>query len=42
VHFEHPRSDDWFRRDVANVVRYFSHLGVDTDAKRLEARLRGR
>ena len=41
VPFAHPRSDDWFRRDVANIARYFSRLGVDTDAKRLEARLRG-
>jgi RIO kinase 1 len=41
VPFDHPRSDEWFLRDVANVARYFSRLGVDTDAKRLEARLRG-
>ena len=41
VPFDHPRSDEWFVRDVANVARYFSRLGVDTDAKRLEARLRG-
>ncbi len=41
VPFAHPRSEDWFRRDVANVARYFAHLGVDTDAARLEGRLRG-
>jgi len=41
VPFDHPRSDEWFVRDVANVARYFSRLGVDTDAKRLGARLRG-
>jgi len=41
VPFAHPRSDDWFKRDVRNIARYFAHLGVDTDATRLEARLRG-
>ena len=41
VPFAHPRSDDWFRRDVGNIARYFARIGVDTDARRLEARLRG-
>ncbi len=41
VAFGHPRSDDWFRRDVGNITRFFARHGVDTDAKRLEARLRG-
>ena len=41
VPLDHPRSDEWFKRDVANIARYFSRLGVDTDAKRLDARLRG-
>ena len=41
VPFAHPRSDDWFKRDVWNIAKYFAHLGVDTDAARLEARLRG-
>ena len=41
VPFAHPRSDDWFRRDVWNIAKYFERLGVDTDAARLEARLRG-
>ena len=41
VPFAHPRSEDWFRRDVWNIAKYFAHLGVDTDATRLEARLRG-
>ena len=41
VPFAHPRSEDWFRRDVWNIAKYFAHLDVDTDAKRLEARLRG-
>lgn len=41
VAFAHPRSDDWFKRDVANIARFFGRLGVRTDAKGLEARLRG-
>ena len=41
VAFGHPRSDDWFRRDVANIARFFANRGVDTDAARLEARVRG-
>src|SRR3989304_4583341 len=32
VPFAHPRSDDWFRRDVGNIARYFARIGVDTDA----------
>ncbi len=36
----HPNADEWFRRDCANVARYFRRLGVDTDAARLEAEVR--
>jgi len=40
VPLAHPNADEWFRRDCANVARYFRRLGVDTDAARLEAEVR--
>lgn len=40
VPLEHGNADEWFRRDCANVARYFRRLGVDTDAARLEAEVR--
>ncbi len=35
VTLSHPRAEDWFQRDCANVAKYFGRLGVDTDADRL-------
>ena len=35
VTLDHPRSQDWFLRDCANVAKYFARLHVDTDADRL-------
>lgn len=41
VTLEHPQSEEWFQRDVANIARYFARLGVDTDAKRIAAFVQG-
>lgn len=42
VTLDHPLSEEWFARDCTNVARYFSRLGIDTDADRLgQAILRG-
>jgi len=36
VPLDHHRAAEWFRRDVANVARYFRRLGVDTDPVAVE------
>jgi RIO kinase 1 len=41
VPLDHPHADEWFRRDVTNVARFFKRLGVDTTPGRLEQVLRG-
>jgi RIO kinase 1 len=41
VPLDHPHADEWFRRDVTNVARFFKRLGVDTTPARLEQTLRG-
>jgi len=41
VPLDHPHADEWFRRDVTNVARFFKRLGVDTTPARLEQVLRG-
>jgi RIO kinase 1 len=41
VPLDHPHADEWFRRDVTNVARFFKKLGVDTTPTRLEQVLRG-
>ncbi|TLZ44582.1 MAG: serine protein kinase RIO [Methanobacteriota archaeon] len=42
VPLDHPRAEEWFRRDVVNTVRYFRRLRIDTSPSSLEqAILRG-
>ena len=42
VPLDHPRAEEWFQRDVANIVRFFKRLRVETTAAALEhAILRG-
>lgn len=41
VPLDHPHADEWSRRDVTNVARFFKRLGVDTTPARLESALRG-
>lgn len=41
VPYDHPRAEDWFRRDMENMARYFRHLGVDGDPETLTAQVRG-
>lgn len=39
VPIDHPRADEWFRRDVANIARYFHRLRVDVSPASLERAL---
>jgi len=41
VPLDHPHADEWFRRDVTNIARFFKRLRVDTTPARLEQVLRG-
>ena len=41
VPLEHGQAEEWFKRDCANVARYFRRLGVDTSAAALEKDVRG-
>jgi RIO kinase 1 len=42
VPLDHPHAEEWFRRDVANIARYFKRLRVDVSPVTLErAILRG-
>lgn len=36
VPLDHPRSEEWFRRDVANVARFFRQRGVEVTPATLE------
>jgi RIO kinase 1 len=36
VPLDHPRADEWFRRDVANVARYFRRLRIDATPATVE------
>lgn len=36
VPLDHPRAEEWFRRDVANVARYFRRLGTDVTPATVE------
>ena len=40
VPLDHPHADEWFRRDVTNIARFFKRLRVDTTPARLEQVLR--
>jgi RIO kinase 1 len=37
VPLDHPRSDEWFRRDVSTIARYFRRLGLDIAPGSLES-----
>jgi RIO kinase 1 len=37
----HPRAEEWFRRDMVNMARYFTRLGLETDPEKLTAEVRG-
>ena len=41
VTLEHPMAGEFRQRDVRNVVRYFTSLGVETSEPELMARIRG-
>ncbi|OGS51067.1 MAG: hypothetical protein A3K65_02510 [Euryarchaeota archaeon RBG_16_68_12] len=41
VPLEHGQAEEWFKRDCANVARYFRRLGVETSAEALEKEVRG-
>src|SRR2546429_5738982 len=36
VPLDHPHAEEWFRRDVANIARFFKRLRVDTTPASLE------
>jgi len=36
VPLDHPRAEEWFRRDVANIARFFKRLRVDVTPASLE------
>ena len=36
VPLDHPRSEEWFRRDLSNIARFFKRLRVDTTPAGLE------
>ena len=40
VPLDHPRAEEWFRRDLGNVARFFRRLGVDVTAQSLERTVR--
>lgn len=37
----HPSAEEWFQRDVRNVAKYFSKLGVRTDESKIRKKVRG-
>lgn len=39
VPVDHPRADEWFRRDVSNIARFFRRLRVDISPSTLERTL---
>lgn len=41
VSLEHPRAEAWFRRDMRNMARYFTHIGRDIEAEELASLVRG-
>ncbi len=41
VSAEHPRAEAWFRRDMKNMARYFTHIGREVDADELASLVRG-
>jgi len=41
VTLDHPRADEWFRRDVGNIARFFKRLRVDVTPASLERAIVG-
>lgn len=41
VTLDHPLAQEWFLRDVTNIARYFSRLGVRTDMDKMIKKIRG-
>lgn len=41
VPLDHPRSEEWFRRDISNIARFFKRLRVDVTPGVLERTVRG-
>lgn len=41
VTLDHPRAEEWFRRDIGNIARYFRRLRVDTSPADLENAILG-
>ena len=41
VTLDHPRADEWFRRDIENIARFFRRLRVDVTPATLERAVTG-
>lgn len=41
VTLDHPLAEEWFQRDLRNIAKYFSKLGVRTDPERIRRKVRG-
>lgn len=41
VPLEHAMAEEWLRRDIVNIVRYFSKLGVEAEFEEVSRRVRG-
>jgi RIO kinase 1 len=41
VPLDHPRAEEWFRRDLDNTARYFRRLGIEGTAAALEQAIVG-
>ncbi len=41
VPLDHPQAEEWFRRDVRNMARYFKRLNVDITAEDLARKVEG-
>jgi len=41
VPISHPKSNEFFERDVGNIVRYFNSHGIETDEERLINEIKG-
>jgi len=37
VLLEHPNSDEYFRRDICNIVKYFKKFGIQADENEIYA-----
>jgi RIO kinase 1 len=40
VTLEHPRAQEFLRRDIENIVRYFKKYGIDADSEKLYSTIR--